>query len=251
MKNLPIGTLINVVTVVVGSTVGLLLQQIFTEEIEKIVFQAIGLGTIIIGLKMSLRLPDGYMLVLIFSLILGGILGELINLDDWMYGLSEDLKNSLGLTESRFSEGLITAFLLFCIGSMTIVGAIEEGLNQNRELLVVKSTLDGFSSIALTASFGIGVMFSVIPLLIFQGGMTLGSKMLARVFDQTTIDVLSSVGGILIIGISINILGLGKINLENLLPSLVLCVIITKINQQWFIKKAEQEIDLISNKEAG
>ena len=240
MKNLPIGTLINVATVVVGSLLGLLLQQIFTENIEKIVFQAIGLGTILIGLKMALKLPDGYMLVIIFSLILGGICGELINLDDWMLGLSEKLRNSLGVTESKFSEGLITAFLLFCIGSMTIVGAIEEGLNQNRELLIVKSTLDGFSSIALAASFGIGVLFSVIPLLIFQGGITLGSKKLNKVFDQTTIDVLSSIGGILILGISINILGLGKINLENLLPSLALSILLVKANQKWFSSKKEK-----------
>ena len=248
MKNLPIGTFINVATIVVGSILGLLLQQIFTSEIETIVFQAIGLGTILIGIKMALKLPDGYMLVIIFSLILGGIFGELINLDDWMLGLSEKLKNSLGVTESRFSEGLITAFLLFCIGSMTIVGAIEEGLNQNRELLIVKSTLDGFSSIALAASFGIGVLFSVIPLLIFQGGMTLGSKKLSNVFDQTTIDVLSSIGGILIIGISINILGLGKINLENLLPSLLLCIFLVKANQKWFVAKASQELELIAKK---
>lgn len=248
MRHLPIGTLINVATVVVGSIIGLLLQQIFTEEIKSIVFQAIGLGTILIGLKMALKLPDGYMLVVIFSLILGGIFGELIHLDDWMLGLSEQLKDSLGLKESRFSEGLITAFLLFCIGSMTIVGAIEEGLNQNRELLIVKSTLDGFSSIALAASFGIGVLFSVIPLLIFQGGMTLGSKLMANVFDQTTIDVLSSIGGILIIGISINILGLGKINLENLLPSLLLSIFIVKANQKWFVSKVSDELDLMSNK---
>ena len=248
MKNLPLGTFINVATVVAGSLLGLLLQQIFTEEIEHIVFQAIGLGTILIGLKMALKLPDGYMLVIIFSLILGGIFGELVHLDDWIFGLSEKLKHGLGFTESKFSEGLITAFLLFCIGSMTIVGAIEEGLNQNRELLIVKSTLDGFSSIALAASFGVGVIFSVIPLLFFQGGLTLGSKRLSKLFDQTTIDVLSSIGGILIIGISINILGLGKINLENLLPSIVLSVVLVKANQKWFVAKAYQELDLMSKK---
>ncbi|MEM9547428.1 MAG: DUF554 domain-containing protein [Bacteroidota bacterium] len=248
MKNLPIGTLINVTTVVVGSLLGLMLQQIFTENIEKIVFQAIGLGTILIGLKMALKLPDGYLLVVIFSMILGGIFGELIQLDAWMLGLSEQLKNSLGLTESRFSEGLITAFLLFCIGSMTIVGAIEEGLNQNRELLIVKSTLDGFSSIALAASFGVGVLFSVIPLFVFQGGLTVGSKRMSRIFDQTTIDVLSAIGGILIIGISINILGLGSINLENLLPSLLLSILLVKANQKWIAFRAKQEMDSMSKK---
>lgn len=242
MKALPIGTLINVVTVVIGSLLGLVLQQLFTEDIEKIVFQAIGLGTILIGLKMALKLPEGYMLVIIFSLILGGICGELLNVDDWMLGLSTSLKDSLGITESKFSEGLITAFLLFCIGSMTIVGAIEEGLNQNRELLIVKSTLDGFSSIALAASFGSGVLFSVIPLLIFQGGLTLGSKKLYFLFDQTTLDVLSSLGGILIIGIAINILGLGSVNLENLLPSLLLSVLLVKANQKWAKRKKSNSI---------
>ncbi|MDF1697056.1 MAG: DUF554 domain-containing protein [Saprospiraceae bacterium] len=237
MKSLPIGTFINVAAVLAGSTIGILLQQIFTESIEEIVFQAIGLGTILIGLKMALKLPDGYMLVIIFSLILGGIFGELIHLDDWIHGLSEGLRNSLDIQESKFSEGLITAFLLFCIGSMTIVGAIEEGLNQNRELLIVKSTLDGFSSIALTASFGIGVVFSVIPMLIFQGGLTVGSKRLSYIFDKTTIDVLSSIGGILIIGIAINILELGSINLENLLPSLLLSVFLVKANQKWSTRK--------------
>lgn len=237
MKSLPIGTFINVATVIAGSTIGLLLQQFFTESIEEIVFQAIGLGTILIGLKMALRLPDGYMLVIIFSLILGGIFGELVHLDDWILGLSERLRASLDIQESRFSEGLITAFLLFCIGSMTIVGAIEEGLNQNRELLIIKSTLDGFSSIALTASFGIGVVFSVIPMMLFQGGLTLGSKRLSYFFDQTTIDVLSAIGGILIIGIAINILGLGKVNLENLLPSLVLSIFLVKANQTWLKRK--------------
>lgn len=229
MKYLPTGTLINTVAIVLGSLLGLFLKQFFTEGMEMIIFQALGLGTILIGLKMSLKLPDGYMLVCIFSLVLGGIVGELIHLDDIILSLSDSLKSVSGSSDASFSEGLITAFLLFCIGSMTIVGAIEEGLNDNRELLIVKSTLDGFSSIALAATLGVGVLFSVIPLLIFQGGLTLSAKRLKPVFDKTTIDVLSSVGGILIIGISINLLKLGQINLENLLPSLVICIILTKI----------------------
>lgn len=233
MKNLPLGTIINVGTIVVGSLLGLFLKQFFTEGMEAIIFQALGLGTILIGLKMSLKLPDGYMLICIFSLVLGGIFGELVHLDEVVLGLSEGLKSLSGSSDSSFSEGLITAFLLFCIGSMTIVGAIEEGLNQKRELLIVKSTLDGFSSIALAATLGIGVLFSIVPLLIFQGGLTLSARKLKPIFDQTTIDVLSSVGGILIIGISINLLKLGSINLENLLPSLVLAIILSKLYQRY------------------
>lgn len=232
MKNLPLGTLLNVATVTIGSLIGLALQQTFTPGMEQIVFQALGLGTILIGIKMALKLPDGYMLVVIFSLVLGGLLGELIHLDNQIAWLSDWLKTVAGSTESKFSEGLITAFLLFCIGSMTFVGAIEEGLHKKRDLLVVKSTLDGFSSIALAASFGIGVLFSVIPMLIFQGGLTLAAKRLKSVFDANTLDVLSSVGGILILGISINILGLGKVNLENLLPALLICIILAKAKKR-------------------
>lgn len=227
----PIATFVNMLTVAVGSILGLLLQSVFNEDIQSIVFQAVGLGTILIGLKMALRLPDGYMLIFIFAMILGGIIGELLGLAEWMSGLSDQLKSFVGASDSSFTEGLITAFLLFCIGSMTIVGALEEGLSKNRSLIYVKSTLDGFTAIALTASFGIGVLFSIIPMLIFQGGITVLAVKLKPIFDQNTLDLVSAVGGILIIGISINMLQLGEITLENLLPAILVAIIFSKLYQ--------------------
>jgi len=116
---------------------------------------------------------------------------------------------------------------------MTIVGALEEGLSKNRSLIYVKSTLDGFTAIALTASFGIGVLFSIIPMLIFQGGITVLAVKLKPIFDQKTLDLVSAVGGILIIGISINMLQLGEITLENLLPSLLVAIIFSKTYQSF------------------
>ena len=229
----PIATFVNMLAVAVGSILGLLLQSVFNEDIQGIVFQAVGLGTILIGLKMALLLPDGYMLIFIFALILGGILGEVIGLAEWMSSLSDQLKLFVGASDSNFTEGLITAFLLFCIGSMTIVGALEEGLSKNRSLIYVKSTLDGFTAIALTASFGIGVLFSIIPMLIFQGGITVLAVKLKPIFDQKTLDLVSAVGGILIIGISINMLQLGEITLENLLPSLLVAIIFSKTYQSF------------------
>ena len=229
----PIATFVNMLAVAVGSILGLLLQSVFNEDIQGIVFQAVGLGTILIGLKMDLRLPGGYMLIFIFALILGGILGEVIGLAEWMSSLSDQLKLFVGASDSNFTEGLITAFLLFCIGSMTIVGALEEGLSKNRSLIYVKSTLDGFTAIALTASFGIGVLFSIIQMLIFQGGITVLAVKLKPIFDQKTLDLVSAVGGILIIGISINMLQLGEITLENLLPSLLVAIIFSKTYQSF------------------
>jgi len=143
------------------------------------------------------------------------------------------LKSMVGASDSDFTEGLITAFLLFCIGSMTIVGALEEGLSKDRNLLYIKSTLDGFTAIALTATYGIGVLFSIIPMLFFQGGITVLAEKLKPIFDEKTLDLVSSIGGILILGISINMLQLGNITLENLLPAIVVGIIFSKVYQKY------------------
>ena len=184
-------------------------------------------GTLLIGIKMALRLPEGYLLIFIFSLIIGSVFGQLLRIDLIINDVSDSLKLLIGNTESSFTQGLITAFLLFCVGSMTIIGALEEGIHQKRELLYVKSTLDGFSSIALASTYGIGVLFSIIPMLIFQGGITVLALRLKYVFNQNVMDALSAVGGILIIGISIRLLKLGEVWLENMLPSLVLIVVMS------------------------
>lgn len=228
----PIGTLINMGTVTLGSLLGLYLQGIFPENIREIIFQAIGLSTLVLGMMMSLKVPEGYLLNFIFSLILGGIIGELIGLQGILQGLGDSLKVSLNLQESNFTEGLITAFLLFCIGSMTIVGAIEEGLEGKRDLLMVKSTLDGISSIAFASTYGVGVLFSIIPMLVFQGGITMLAGRMKSFFTITMVAQISAVGGALILGIGINILGLGLVNVENLLPALLVTLLLTVVQQR-------------------
>ncbi len=226
-KHLPIGTFINMATVAVGSLIGLWLQQLFPANVQAIIFQAIGLGTLLIGIQMALKVPDGYLLIFIFSLILGGVIGELIHFDAWLQRMGEGIKTAFLVEDSRFTEGLATAFLLFCIGSMTIVGAIEEGLRGKRELLLIKSTLDGITSIAFAATYGIGVLFSIIPMLVLQGGITILARQMQRFFTVTIIGQLSAVGGVLIIAIGIRLLELGTVNIENLLPSLGVAVLLT------------------------
>lgn len=209
------------VAVLLGGTAGLALGGIFSENLQSILFQAIGLGTLLLGMKMALRLPDGYLLVFLFSLILGGFSGELLGIQEALNASSEALKARLSIGNPRFTEGLITAFLLFCVGSVTILGALEEGLEGRRELLLIKSMLDGFSSVALAASFGVGVLFSVIPMLIVQGGITLLAVRLKPFMNPIRLDLLSSVGGVLIIGIGFQLLDIVRLNLENLLPALI------------------------------
>ena len=232
----PKATMVNMLTVTLGSVAGILLKNFFSEEIQEIVFQAVGLGTLLIGIKMALRLPEGYLLVFFFSLIIGAIIGQIIRVDIFFNEISELLKNSIGNNDTRFSEGLISAFLLFCVGSMTIVGALEEGLQQKRELLYVKSLLDGFSSIALASTYGVGVLFSIIPMFLFQGGITVMASSLKNIFSQPVMDCLSATGGMLIIGISIHLLQIGKVNLENLLPALIIVSILSYYYSKYQLK---------------
>ena len=166
-----IGTLANVGAILVGGSIGLIIHKNLPIRLVNVTFQIMGLFTLVLGIKMAL--DSQFPLVLIFSLVLGGILGTALNLDDKTQSLSGKISGKLGSKNENFSKGLLTAFLLFCVGSMTIIGALEEGMKDDPKLLLVKAVMDGFSSIALTVTFGIGVMFSVIPLFLFQGGITL------------------------------------------------------------------------------
>jgi len=218
-----LGTIVNVAAVIAGSSIGLLLKTRLPEKITSIVFQGIGLVTIFFGVAMALHSQNW--VILILSVVSGAIVGQMLNLDERMNRAGETLKKSLKITNKRFTEGMVTAFLLFCMGSLTVLGALEEGMNQNPELLLAKSVMDGFSSIALTAAMGIGVMFSVIPLLIYQGGITLFAGSLQNVLSEPLIIEITAAGGIILLGMGINILEIKKIQVLNLLPALLMAVV--------------------------
>ncbi|MBN2279456.1 MAG: DUF554 domain-containing protein [Candidatus Marinimicrobia bacterium] len=222
-----IGTLINVLSVVLGSTIGLLFHKNLPEKIVHSVFQVIGLFTLALGVSMAIKAEQ--ILLMIFSLVIGTILGTLVNLDEKLQRLSTLLQNTTQSKNEKFSEGMITAFLLFCMGSMTILGAFEEGLGGKPNLLLAKSVLDGFSSVALASGMGIGVMFSAIPLLFFQGGLALLATFLEQYFTDAMINELTATGGILLLGLGLNILEIKKIRMMNMLPSLLIIVILTLI----------------------
>lgn len=223
----PKATFVNMFAIAIGGTIGILFHNYYTSDLQNIVFQAVGLGILLIGIKMVLRLPEGYLLFIIFGLIFGGLIGVLIGLESKVNSLTEIVQAKIKNDDALFSEGMITAFLLFCVGSMTIVGALEEGLQQKRELLYSKSLLDGFTSIALANTYGIGVIFSIVPLFLFQGSITIFSHQLRSIFSPKILDSISAVGGLLILGISINLLKIGHIPLITFLPSLVIVTFFT------------------------
>jgi len=219
-----IGTLVNAAAVIGGGIIGLLLNKSMPERIKTIYFQAIGLFTLAIGVSMVYNMQ--HILIVVSSLAIGSLLGEWMNLEVGAERLSNYLKLKFRIGSEKFSEGLITAFLLYCIGSMTILGAIQEGTGGSSDLLMTKSLMDGFSSIILASAFGMGVLVSAIPLLIFQGGITLLAMYASSFFTPEIIHGLTSVGGILLIGLAINILEIKKLRIMNMLPALVVVAIL-------------------------
>jgi hypothetical protein len=219
-----IGTLVNAGAVIVGGIAGLLLNKSMPERFKTIYFQAIGLFTVAIGISMVWNMQ--HILIVVSSLAVGSLLGEWWNLERGAERLSEYLRKRFRIGNEKFSEGLITAFLLYCIGSMTILGAIQEGTGGSSDLLLTKSLMDGFSSVLLASAFGVGVIFSAIPLLIFQGGITLLAMGASSFFTPEIIQGLTSVGGILLIGLGVNILEIKKLRIMNMLPALLIVVIL-------------------------
>jgi hypothetical protein len=163
---------------------------------------------------------------MIFSIVIGSIFGELIDIDKWINNFGEWLKNKFKTKNQKFSEGLVTAFLLYCMGSMTILGAIEEGLGGVPNLLFAKSILDGFSSIILAATLGLGVLFSSIPLLIYQGGLTLLASNIQNSLTEIIVNEITAVGGIILLGLGITLLEIKKIKIINMIPSMILAGIL-------------------------
>lgn len=233
MLRMPIGTFINMLAVLLGSSLGLMFEQFMSAEIQTILFQAVGLGVLLMGIGLGLKIADSYLLLLIFALILGGIVGQLCHLDLLLEDAASRVKTAFKFADPRFTDGMVTAFMVFCVGSLTIVGAIDEGLTGNRKMLSVKAMIDGMVSIAFASSMGIGVMFSVIPMLIFQGGMTLLAGRVRSLFTEEIVGLISATGGVLIMAIGLNVLEITEINAVNLMPALVLVVLLSVLRTKF------------------
>lgn len=224
------GTLINVATILGGSLLGLLIRSRLPDRYVEVIFQALGLFTVFLGVKLGLETQQ--MLVLIPSLVLGALVGEWLRLEDRLQQLGEWLRRRIASrrhSDHRFAQGLVTAFLLFGIGPMSTLGALQEGLGQGSEVLLTKALLDGIASVALAAGLGLGVAFSALPVALYQGGLTLFAVALQPLITEAAIAELSAVGGIILIGLGLNLLKLAQLRVSNLLPGLLLAVILALV----------------------
>jgi len=220
-----LGTIVNVIAIIFGSMVGLLIKSRIPERVNIIIFQVIGLFVITLGITMAIKTTN--YLILVFSLLIGSVLGELLDLEKYLEKLSLNLKNKLKSSNDKFSEGFITATFIFCIGPMAILGSIEEGIGNYPSLLFAKSILDGVASIALSSALGIGVIFSSIPLLLYQGGITIFASYVSKYLSDALIIELTAVGGVLLLGLGMNLAEIKKIRVASMLPSLIIVVILS------------------------
>lgn len=213
------GTIVNVITVLVGSTLGLIIGERFPERVKHIVIQSIGLFTILIGITMIIK--STRFIEIFLSLILGSITGELLRLNEGLEHLMGKIKSKISPNSPHFVEGFITATLVFCVGAMTVVGSIQEGLTGDATLLITKSIMDGITSLTLASGLGIGVMFSAISVFVIQGSLTLLGSRLLFLTQDVYINNFTGLGGVLILAIGIELLNIQKIKILNMLPSLV------------------------------
>ena len=218
-----LGTIINTVAIIIGSLLGLVFRGGIPKKYNITIMQAISLAVILIGLKMALK-TDAILLV-IFSLVIGSLIGEFLKIEGRLESLGKRLETRFAKTGAGISRGFVVTSLIFCVGSMAIVGSLESGLTGNHQTLFAKSALDGISSIIFTSSLGIGVIFSSISVFIYQGLITASASLMKPFLITPVINQMSAVGGLLIIAIGFNLLEIQKIKIGNMLPAIFIPLI--------------------------
>lgn len=230
-----LGSFVNFLAIVAGSLSGIVLRNI-TEQTKETVTKGIALGTIALAIQMSMQTTS--FTVIIISICLGGMIGEFLKIEDSMTNLGLLLEKRFARGNGNFAEGFVTATLIYVIGSMGIIGAIESGVAGNHQTLFTKAVMDGFMSIMLTASLGIGVLFSAFPVLIYQGIITIFASFIVRYLPPELLDSImteiSAIGGLMILAIGLNIMKLTKIRVSNYLPGIIVLIIIMVVQYYYF-----------------
>jgi len=230
-----IGTIVNAVAIIAGGLAGIFIKKGLPERYKSIVMQAIGLSVLFIGISGALqgiftvidngRLDTRYIMTMIFSLVAGGIIGELINIERKLEQLGNWFQNRLFKNGGNFAEGFVTASLVYCVGAMAIVGSLEDGLSGNPKTLFAKAILDGVSSVVFAATMGYGVPFSALPVFLYQGSITLAAGLIKPLLTDAVISQMSLVGSVLIFAIGLSMLDIKKIKVGNMLPAIFLPVV--------------------------
>lgn len=222
-----LGTIVNVVAVIIGGSIGLLLKKGLSDKMADTLMKGLGLCTLYLGVSGSLKGENS--LILILSMVIGTLIGEGIDLEKRLNQLGDFVeKRFKGKNAGKVSiaEGFVTASLLFCVGAMTIVGSLQSGLQGNHEMLFNKSMLDFVAAIIFASSLGIGVLFSAVFVLVYQGSITLLAQWVAPLLSDTVINEMTCVGSVIIVGLALNMLGITKLKVMNYVPAIFIPIIL-------------------------
>jgi uncharacterized protein len=213
------GTAVNAAAILIGSILGLRTGHLFSSRVRNTVMSGLGLAVLLIGVQLALKSREP--MIVIGSLIGGGLIGELLRIEARLEAFGAFL-GSRFKGSGQLAEGFVTASLLYCVGAMAIMGALQDGLGARPDILYAKSALDGIASVALASTLGIGVLFSALPLLIYQGAITLGASFAQQLLTAGVVQEMNAVGGLLIVAISLDLLGIKRLPVGNLLPAVFL-----------------------------
>jgi len=230
-----IGTLINVITITGGTGLGWLLGSRLPKRTTETILHALGCLTIVIGIQMALKATTATQSVTVLvSLVLGVVVGEWIDVEKWLerWGQSLEMWGKRWLGDSPMTQAFVTSSILFVVGPMALLGSIQDGLG-DPALLLIKSGLDGIAAIALTTSLGVGTIFSIIPVLIYQGSLALLAGSLTSLLKPDVVDALTATGGILVMGVGINLLQLTHLRLGNFVPALFWVCLLVSLFPLW------------------
>lgn len=223
-----LGNIVNAGAIVMGCLMGLMIKHGLQNRFKEIVMQAIGLSVIFIGATSAitgLLDPDSHPILFILSLVIGALIGEAIDIEKRLENLGDFLQSKFGSADNNISQGFVTASLIFCVGTMAIMGSLESGLRNNHEILFAKAILDGITSLILTTTLGIGVIFSAVAVFLYQGIIVIFASYVEPYLSVDIIREMSIVGGILIVGIGVSMLDIIKIKTANLLPAILIPVL--------------------------
>lgn len=218
-----LGTIVNAIAIIIGGSLGVLLKRGIPQNYKNTIMQGIALSVFVIGVSGALK--SNNILLIIFSIAIGSIIGEKFGIESKLEQIGNWLEMKLSSKYGNVAKGFVTASLVYCVGAMAIVGSLESGMTGDHSTLFAKSLLDGISSIIFASTLGIGVVFSSIAVFLYQGTITLFASLIGGLLTEGVILEMSAIGGILIMGISINILEIKKIPVGNMLPSMFIPII--------------------------
>ncbi len=218
-----LGTLANVAAIVLGTLLGLALKQRLPDRINTIAMQGLGLVTMLIGIKMVTTADN--VLVVLVSMVIGAVVGELLQIEQRLDRFGSKIEARLSKERGAFTKAFVTSTLLYCVGPLAILGSLQDGLQGDYSILLTKSGLDGVASVAFASTLGVGVLFSTLPVGVYQGGITVAASLLQPYLSSSIINAMTATGGLLILGIGLNILKISQIRVANLLPAILVAAV--------------------------